>query len=434
MTDLEFQESIKDLDETNKAMLTATRKSMVTLKEELEAALISKEAYEAEITALKDAYKATNEATQKELEKLHNFAIKTSKELKEVKVKGTASTTEKEYVSFTEALREQLESPEIAKQLEIAKGVLEGTANGVNKAVVDMSVTNTIGAGSTQVSITQNTGIISGVRHRKMQYLNSVNVGTATSSKAMWVEETTEQGTAVFVAEAATKTNLSVLYVEKTAPIQKIAVYGKVTTEMIADTPQLVNYVGKNLAARLEVKIEDQLYSGNNAGANLNGVTNVATAFSVTNLTHPITAANEFDVLVGAMAQAEIAFCQTNLIFVHPSTLQGMKGLKAATTNEPLWKEYCDYLSTDNGLSINGARIVATPMVTAGDFLAIDTSVINVLFREGINVRMVASGDDPINNKMTVIVEARLAQFISANDTPGIIKGTFSTAKTALAA
>ena len=81
---------------------------------------------------------------------------------------------------------------------------------------------------------------------------------------------------------------------------------------------------------------------------------------------------------------------------------------------------------------IGGMRIIPTPVVTSGDFLGGDMSVLNVLFREGINIRMTPSGDDPINNLMTLIVEARLVQFVSANDTPCLVKGDFATAIAAL--
>jgi hypothetical protein len=72
--------------------------------------------------------------------------------------------------------------------------------------------------------------------------------------------------------------------------------------------------------------------------------------------------------------------------------------------------------------------VVGTPAVTSGEFVGGDASVLNVLFRENMNVRMVPSGDDPINNLMTVIVESRLVQFVSANDAPCLVYGNFETA------
>jgi hypothetical protein len=51
-----------------------------------------------------------------------------------------------------------------------------------------------------------------------------------------------------------------------------------------------------------------------------------------------------------------------------------------------------------------------------------------------MTVQIGESGDDFINNLKTLLVEQRLVQFVSANDTPVIIKGTFDAAKDLLEA
>ena len=99
------------------------------------------------------------------------------------------------------------------------------------------------------------------------------------------------------------------------------------------------------------------------------------------------------------------------------------------STGRPIWKEYVDWtVQGGETLVIAGMRIIPAKFVTSGDFLGGDTKVLNVLFREALNVRMVASGDDPINNLMTIIVESRLVQFASANEVASLIKGDFASA------
>ncbi len=58
----------------------------------------------------------------------------------------------------------------------------------------------------------------------------------------------------------------------------------------------------------------------------------------------------------------------------------------------------------------------------------------NVLFREGLTVRIGETGDDFQENKKSILMEQRLVQFISANDYAQIIKGTFTAAKAAIEA
>jgi hypothetical protein len=59
-------------------------------------------------------------------------------------------------------------------------------------------------------------------------------------------------------------------------------------------------------------------------------------------------------------------------------------------------------------------------------------SVVNLLEREGLTVQIGLNGNDFIENKKTMLLERRMVQFVSANDTPVIVKGKFSTAITAL--
>jgi HK97 family phage major capsid protein len=297
------------------------------------------------------------------------------------------------------------------------------------KSAVDMSVANTIGAGSTQISITENTGIISPIRQRTQTYLANVSVGSTSGNRGMWIEETDEQGTPIFIGEGVGKTKISVLYAEKTANVKKIAVYGKVTTEMLADIPQLISYIQNNLMKRMENKTEDQLLSGDNIGDNLNGVITVASAFSAGALANSVQDANEWDVLEAVATQVKLAYGMPNAIFVHPSTLQAMKAAKTST-GEPLWKYYQD--SNNSGISVAGMKVIETPAITAGDFVGGDMTAVNVLFRENTTVQIGLDGSDFTNNKKTLLLEQRLVQFVSANDTPVIVKGSFDDAKAAL--
>jgi HK97 family phage major capsid protein len=301
------------------------------------------------------------------------------------------------------------------------------------KTVGVITELSTILAAGTYNSLTQDTGIISPIRRREEAYLQSVTTGQIGTRFAMWIEETDEEGTPIMIAENTGKTQIDVQYLEKTQKVEKIAVYSKVTTEMMADLPQLVSRIQTNMLKRVGVAIESQLYSGSGTSPYLKGATGWATSFSAGSLANTIPYANEIDVINAIENQVLLAFGTTNAILVHPDTIQKIKGLKS-TTGEPLWKEYQDWSlgGSVTSLMIGGMKVIPTPVVTSGDFLGGDMSVLNVLFREGLNIRITPSGDDPINNTMTLIVEARLVQFASANDVTCLIKGDFTTAIAAL--
>jgi hypothetical protein len=78
-------------------------------------------------------------------------------------------------------------------------------------------------------------------------------------------------------------------------------------------------------------------------------------------------------------------------------------------------------------------RVIPTTAVTGEDFIGGDLSVLNVLIREELGIQIGLDGNDFINNKKTMLLEKRVVQFASANDTGCLIKGQFDVAKAALA-
>ncbi len=407
----------------------------------------AKEAVEAIVKTSLGNHKDPNSATKAELQefaqKLANATIALEKANSDIAIlskqnddmaaqlkAGTKELAE-EYTSLEKALKAALKaSHDKITAIVKANGKQSEplTIEVGTKAAVDMSVENTIGAGATQYTITQNTGIISTIRQREEVYLRVVSAGSIGSARALWIEETDQQGTPIFIGEGDPKTQLSVKYVEQLAPVRKIAVYGKVTTELMEDTPQLMSYIQNNLVKRLSIATEDALFNGDGTGDNIKGVIPYATAFDAAEMAATVQDANEFDVLEAVALQVEKAYGKPNAVFVHPSTWRRMKTIKD-DNNRPLWKEYVE---PNGDIVYDGMRIIRTTAITAGNFVAGDFSVVNVLYRSGITVQIGLDGNDFTNNKKTILVEQRLVQFVSANDTPVLVKGDFTSAKAAL--
>lgn len=345
----------------------------------------------------------------------------------ELKLKNQTETKKKEAVSIKQAIMNAIDEQKDAINT-IVKSDGKQTEPLFLKAAVTMGLDTTLETGSTVNTITQNTGIISTIRQRQEKYLSNVSVGSTSGKYAMWIEETDEQGVPIFIGEGDAKTQLSVKYVEKTKPVGKVAVHGKVTTEMLADAGQLAAYIQNNLLKRTAIVTENQLLVGDGTGDNLTGLKTYATTFSAGALALAVDNANEFDVLNAVALQVEIANGIPTAVFVHPSTIAKMKTIKA-TDGTPLYKQYTDFTGE---MTIYGMKVISTTAVTAGEFIGGDTSVANVLFREGLSIQIGMDGNDFTNNKKTILVEQRLVQFVSANDTPVIVKGVFATAKAAL--
>jgi len=90
---------------------------------------------------------------------------------------------------------------------------------------------------------------------------------------------------------------------------------------------------------------------------------------------------------------------------------------------------------TANGNLIAGISLIPTTAFKNNadiKFIGGDLSVVNVLFRQGLTIMIDKDGNDFTTNKRTILAEARLVQFASANDKQVLIKGNFTAAKALL--
>lgn len=295
------------------------------------------------------------------------------------------------------------------------------------KSAINMSVDSFVSGSELPTLQAQFTGIVTSVRTPMDVYLNVVSTGATTGNMVTWVEETDQQGTPVFISEGSAKTKLSSVWAEKFAPVKKVGVYGKVTTEMMADLPQLVAYIQNSLVKRLEAEVLDGLFNGNGSGANIKGIFEYATPFAAGALAGTIPNANTYDVIEAVATQVLIAHGTPNAIYVHPTTLAAMH-LSKNTYGEYLMPPF----QAVDGTTVSGMKVIPTTFVAAGDFVGGDMSVVQVAIRENASIQIGLDGNDFTNNLKTILVEKRLAQFVSGNDTPCIVAGTFATAIAAL--
>lgn len=413
-------------DVETKALLEKVKKvaekESLELKKKIEALEAKATTDATEIKSFKDKLEKL-EAKKLELKEVEEFKTLATEfatlaiEFKAVKEKGI--TKEEKIASFGAMCLKELTEKKDA----ILASLKDGKPYNMEVKIDSVTEDNTIFSGDTAISLTQNTGIVSTIRKRILKYLQNVSVGGITTATAMWIEEFGEDGQPIFVHEAIGKPQAIVKYVEKTERVKKIAVFGKMSTEWMSDLPQLVNYLQNNLAKRLDIKTEDKLFNGAGGTGSDDplGILVNASAFTGGSLAGKVTRPNAADVIRAIALQVEEAYGMANAIFVHPGVLAELDTIK--TTEglyvRPFWA---------NGELIAGVRVISTLTLAPNEFVGGDLSVMNVLFREGLNVRIGEVGDDFTDNKKTIVLEQRLVQFISANDYLQIVKGNFSDA------
>ena len=376
-----------------------------------------------ELDSIKSQIKAS--ASIEQVESLQNelnttlLSIKSMNESK--KVEGIKT--------FATALAEALHSKKAEIDSIVANGGHQEKSLTLEvKSAVTMSVDGFTGASTLATLPSQFSGIVSPVRSRLMTYMAVASVGTTSANLVTWVEETDQQGNPVYISEGSGKTKLSSIWAEKYAPVKKVGVYGKVTTEMLADLPQLIAYIQNSLMKRMDLAVENGLFSGNGSGAEIKGLTEYATTFDAGDLAGTIVSPNNYDVIEAVANQVILANGIPTALFVHPTTLAQMH-----LTKDNDYGYVMPPFSVANGTQVSGMQIIPTTAVSAGDFIGGDMSVVNVAVREEATIQIGLDGNDFTNNQKTILVEKRLAQFVSANDTPVLVQGSFATAKTALA-
>lgn len=336
-------------------------------------------------------------------------------------LKQASNEPQKEVKSFREALMSAFEAK--AEDINNAINTKGANVDIQVKAAVNVTEANTIlgGDSASHWLLTSFTGVISAVRSRVSRYLGLVSVGTINNRVAMWVEEYNEQGTPIFIGEGVGKTKVSVQYKEKEAKVQKIAVYCKVSTEMLRDLPQLVSYLQANLLRRIEVATVTELFAGN--GTMLNGLLGYATAFTGGGVT--TATPSDFDVFRALALQVQKGFGTASAVFVNPDILAAMdmeKSVDGIYLIPP-------FKSAD-GTEVAGMQLIPElALIGSGvDFVGGDLSVVNVRFREGLSINIGEDGNDFTNNMRTILAEQALVQFVSANDTQVLVKGVMADA------
>lgn len=98
---------------------------------------------------------------------------------------------------------------------------------------------------------------------------------TSLTSVTYWTEDSFTNS-AGMVAEGGAKPDGDIPFTERTAPVKKIAVINKVSTEMFDDQPMLSSHVDNRLIYMVKAKLEQQILSGSGSGANLTGILNTA--------------------------------------------------------------------------------------------------------------------------------------------------------------
>lgn len=307
------------------------------------------------------------------------------------------------------------------------KGLTEGNYNAAKfevKAAGDMNISgNTTG----DVADIQRVAGIKAEALRSEHVRSLLPTGSTNAQTISFVKEANAENGAAAVAEGSTLAQSDIDLVESTVKLEKIGTYLRITEEMMSDIPALTSFLSARIPQRILAAEDNEILNGDGSTPNLDGLFTDGTAFAAGGFANAIESANEYDALMVALNQLQLANYKANVIMLNPTDLHKIVLLKS-TANEYLKNQIYQGLQP----SIAGVPIVTNTAVTAGKFLAMDSNRATQLWvRQNLAVEF--SKEDSTNFRdgfITVRATERVA--LSNYEPKAIVQGTFSTAKTAL--
>jgi HK97 family phage major capsid protein len=343
-------------------------------------------------------------------------------EVKELKAAKGSSFGAPEVKSFSVQLKEAIEAG--AKQYAEKGGNIEIQ---LKTAITGSNFTNDT-TNNTRVIGEQREAGINKLPQRSPFVRELAFNGSASSDTISWTEKVSESGVPITLAELDTYPEETSSYQQFSTQVKKIGGMTKVSEEKLSDVEWMLNEIQSELLQRHDLVVDTQLLSGTGLTTNLKGVLEYAQTFAAGSFAVLVPNPNRADVLRVAYNQIVIEQFQPNAIVMHPTDVAWMELEKDATTSQYILPPFV----SANGMTVKGLPVVVNTGITAGTFLMGDFTRLGVFAKGGAILEIGRDSNDFSTDQLTVKLRERIAARIKGRDVKAFVKGTFSTAITAI--
>lgn len=391
---------------------------------------MDKEALEKALAEMKEALKKAQEEKSQSLQKSHQELVTAYeakiKELEdkiaELEKKGeTVMVTKDEFdkqMAAVEALAKKTKSemarrPSFGESMEKAlteqKDNLVAMKNGT-KSAHSFEVKDVTTASITMEGTTLNPGIatqlVPGVitPERQLHVRNVIPTGTMSGAAVYYVRQNSWTPKAGYQAgEGATKTRVAATLKTYVTPAVTIAAILKVSRQAMDDIPFLASYLNTQAPEELMEFEDAEVLYGDGATNHLEGLFTAASA-----ATPNANDDNQYDTILTALKQLAVdSRITASGVLINSGDFFDILKLKD-NTGAYLFP---NFMINGSALRVGGIPVLPMTAVNANDFLAGNfPKAAQLLFREGINVRIFEQNDTDVeDNLLTIRVEERLA-------------------------
>ncbi len=236
--------------------------------------------------------------------------------------------------------------------------------------------------------------------------------GQTNALTVRYIQEDTYTNAATAVAEGSAKPESTLDVSEVDATVRKIAVWTKVTDEMLADFDQIASYINARLAYMVQALEDNHLINGTGANNQIKGVLNFSGIQTVSGATNPL------DGVLRAISYVRGAngagFGEPTAIVMHPKDWMNSK-LSKDLNNQyygggPFSGIYGQGMYS-NVYNMWGLPCVVTTSIAQGTALVGDfRSGAQIFRKKGLTIESTNSNEDDFKNNLVMIrAEERLA-------------------------
>ncbi len=285
---------------------------------------------------------------------------------------------------------------------------------------VRIELKNTTIGSDTTVAPDRRPGVTSGA-FRRFLVEGAMNALPTSSNAVEFTREATFVNNAAETAENTAKPETDVTFNLQTAPVRTIAHWTRISRQLAADAPAVAAYINTRMRYGVDLRVENQLITGNAAGANLSGIFHTGNftphGYSAAQMTAWVANAQRFDLIRRVIGDLQAADYPPNAVLLNPVDWAVIEVLKDTQGR---------YLLGNPGSAaapaIWGIPVIPTNAVTADTFLvgALDMAA-TIYNRDGVAVAL--SEEDASNfttNLVTIRAERRLALSI---ERPAALRG-----------
>jgi HK97 family phage major capsid protein len=404
---------------------SAAKEATIELKSQLEAQKL-------EFTKM-----VADKADQKSLEDMQADLTKTASQLEKQfgrleQLEAKISTQEQQQSNeggLLHALKSQVFTEE---NIPLIKSGQKMSFNDINvKAGSNMSTSYSATSGLLDIFANVESGVTKAPKATP-RVLDFIRTGTTNNEILKWIIKTLVEGGIGQTTENTKFSQISYKWDKEQAVAKTTSGYSKISKYALdGDLPFALNEAISEMSEDFMIQLGTQVLLGDNTGENHNGVYTQAPAFARQAGVGTLTGQTMRDVLEHAYLQVRVAGkgkFTPNAVLVNPVDKTKLKTLKDSTGQYimPL------FLS-GNGYDVNGIPIVEDDNMAAGTFLLGDFTKYGLFMYRNLSLQTYDQNeDDALKDWLTIAGSLRAISRLKTPEIPAFVKGTFSTAITAL--